>query len=211
MNFSDVDALKDILALLAPGFIILMVQEAHRIGPRDRLQQRLFSYAVASTAYFAAIAPVVRHTGEALSVPAVWVQVAEYAVLPAILGVVLAVCRSRRWLDKISRFMKLPPIHHIPTAWDWAFPLQRNGVFVIATLENGDRFAGPWTTAAFASSTNGERDLYIPEVWNAKEDGPWERFEPRRGILLCGKDIKTIEFFNSGENNDEETTSSTAT
>ena len=209
MNFSDVDALKDMLALLAPGFIILMVQEAHKVGPRDSLQQRLFSYAVASTAYFAAIAPIVRHAGEVLSVPVLWAQVAEYAVLPAILGVILAVCRSRRWLDRISRLLKLPPIHHIPTAWDWAFPLQRSGVFIIATLENGDRFAGPWSPAAFASSTSGERDLYIPEVWDAKEQGPWERFEPKRAILLCGKDIKTIEFFNAGESNDEETTSGT--
>ena len=211
MNFSDVEALKAVLALLAPGFIILMVQEAHKVGPRDSLQQRLFSYAVASTAYFAAIAPLVRQAGELLSIPTVWVQFAEYAILPAALGVVLAVCRSRRWLDRFSRLMKLPPIHHIPTAWDWAFPLQGNGVFVIATLQNGDRFAGPWTQAAFASSSSGERDLYIPEVWNAKEEGPWERLDPIRGILLCGRDIRSIEFFYEGENNDKKAKSGEAT
>lgn len=203
MNFSDVGALKDLLALLAPGFIILMVQEAHKVGPRDSLQQRLFSYAVASTAYFAAIAPFVRYAGGALRLPADLVQLVEYAVLPAVLGVILAVCRSRRWLDGFSRLLKLPPIHHIPTAWDWAFPLHGNGVFLIATLENGDRFAGPWTQAAFASSSSGERDLYIPEVWDAKIEGPWELLEPKRGILLCGKDIRSIEFFYEGEQNDK--------
>ena len=202
---TDAAALTDLVAILAPGFIILMFQEAYRVGVKPDLQSRLFAYAVASTAYFAAIAPIVRMAADAIDLTPHWVQVLEYGVAPALLGILVALFRTQRWLDGVSRKLRLPPIHHIPTAWDWVFLQREPGAFVIAMLNNGERYAGPWNNKCFASSSGSERDLYLHEVWDAKADEDWICFEPRRGILICGRDIKSIEFFHPGGSNGQQT------
>jgi len=119
--FTDASALKDIVAVLAPGFIILMFQDAYRVGPKQDFQTRLFAYAVASTVYFAAVAAFVRTAIDHFDRPTPWAQGLEYGLVPMVLGVLVALVRTLRWLDGISRVLRLPPIHHIPSAWDWVF------------------------------------------------------------------------------------------
>jgi hypothetical protein len=97
---------------------------------------------------------------------------------------------------KAARKLKLRTTHHIPAAWDYAFSQIVKGTFVLARLADGTRYAGIMGKGSFASSATAERDLYIEEVWVIKKDGPWTPMEPKRSVLLCGKDIKWVEIFN---------------
>lgn len=182
-----------------------MFQESFRVGVKQDIKTRLFSYAVASTAYFAVIAPFVRMVAEDLCLSKFWAVGLEYGFVPILIGIVVALIRTQRWFDGISRLLKLPPIHHMPTAWDWVFVEREHGTYVIVTLNAGQKYAGPWSKTCFASSTPTERDIYLDEVWDAKDSGAWTRLSPRRGILLCGNDIKSVEFFHPGAINEQTT------
>jgi hypothetical protein len=49
---------------------------------------------------------------------------------------------------------------------------------------------------SFAASAKDGRDLYIGQVWEVPEgEGNWKQVKPDRGVLICGDDIRYIEFF----------------
>lgn len=185
-------AIKDLVSLFAPGMIILWVRSRVQAGPKPDLQERVVAYAIASTAYFAAISPFFFiHWGWTLPV---WLwSLLHYATIPLALGWAVAAMSQRGWEYSVADRLGLKFAHDVPTAWDFTFHNLQQDVYVLVTLKDGSQIAGRWTKGSFASSSREERDLLLGEIWDVSKTGKWTPIEPLRSVLLCGADIHYIE------------------
>lgn len=181
--------------LLAPGLVILSIRARFKEGAVPALKDRLVSYAVASIAYYAAVAPLF-YFKSGITLPSwLWASL-HYFLVPCATASVIVVFDQREWFYRIADYFGLRLAHHIPAAWDYAFSKLNRGTFVWIKLNNGTEYAGKMGRHSFASSSTSERDLYLEEVWQINGDGePWTRLEPPRSVLLCGKDIQRVEIF----------------
>lgn len=186
--------ITSVVALLAPGLIILVIRNRFKGGPIGTLQDQLLAYAVASGAYYAAAFPIF-HVQSGFVLP-VWAwQLSQYFLLPCVVGVLIAFFDQSEAFYDLCRRAGLRPTHHMPAAWDYAFSRIVKGTYVLVKLQNGTLYAGLMGKHSFASTATGERDLYLEQVWSIEAGGPWKILEPRRGVLLCGRDIRWVEIF----------------
>lgn len=193
MDSLDADKIKALLAVLAPGFLILWVRQWFIAGPPPALKDRVLAYAGVSTVYYAISVPtfafVVKQWGW---LP--WIADAiQYAVFPLLIGAALSFSAANDWIGNGLRRLGLSPNHHSPTAWDYAFSRLRGEVYVIASLTDGSKVYGRYGPASFASSSSTERDLLIEEVWEVDDKNRWTKPAEAKAILLCGKDIRAVE------------------
>jgi hypothetical protein len=87
-------------------------------------------------------------------------------------------------------------IDQIPTAWDDKFSKIEKALWLIVFLKYGSKVAGWFGKKSFASDGWSNRDLYIEEIYDIKEDGRWKATEsPNEGVLITGDQIKYIEFW----------------
>jgi hypothetical protein len=194
MDLPTAADLKAVVATLAPGIIILGARQSFMAAPAPKLEDRLISYAYTSILYYAAANVVIGSID--LSAVQPWaVSFSEYIAIPAVIGATLGVAVRIDALDWLWRIIRIRPIHHAPTAWDWQFSRINKGTFVLVTLKDGSQVAGVYGDGAFSSSKGGERDLFLSSVYDMGTGGTWAEMSPPRSILLCGRDIKTIEFF----------------
>lgn len=181
--------------LLVPGLLILGIRARFREGAIPDLKDKLVSYAVASTVYYAVVAPVFYvPRGVGLSAWA-W-DALHYFVVPCAAGILIVLFDQTEYLYRLADRLGLRLAHHIPAAWDYAFSRMDRGTFVWVRLNSGTEYAGKMGRSSFASSSTAERDLYLEEVWEMHGAGrPWTLMKPVRGVLLCGKDIQRVEIF----------------
>ena len=93
--------IKEIISLFAPGLIILWARSRVTAGPIPDLQERLISYALASTAYYGAVSPLF-YVANGVSLPSwLWASL-QYAFFPACLGWLLAYGSQRGWEYQIA-------------------------------------------------------------------------------------------------------------
>ena len=180
--------------LFAPGFLILGIRARFKEGAVPNLKDRAVSYAAVSAVYYAAIIPFFNMPGQIVLASWLWTLLA-YFVTPCIIGAALVISDQQEWFYRQANKMGLKLTHHMPAAWDYAFSNLKQGNFLLVRLSDGTEYAGRMGAGSFASSNGGERDLYLEEVWVVNPDSPWEKVEPQRGVLLCGKDIQVIEIF----------------
>ena len=190
--------LTSLASLLAPGFIILGIRARFKEGPIPELKDKVLSYAVASTAYYAAASPLFHANNGLLIPPWLW-QLIQFFALPVLVGTIIVFVDQSEVFYKWSSKFGLKLTHHIPAAWDFAFSKIRKGTYVLVKLNDGTRYAGVMGRMSFASSASAERDLFIEEVWSVEKQGSWKVVEPRRSVLLCGKDIRWVEIFKRSE------------
>lgn len=186
--------ITSVVALLAPGLIILVIRNRFKGGPVATLQDQLLAYAVASGAYYAAAFPLF-HVQDGLVLPSWAWQLLQYFLLPAIVGVAIAFFDQSEAFYAACRRVGLRPTHHMPAAWDYAFSRIVQGTYVLVKLQDGTLYAGLMGKHSFASTATAERDLYLEQVWSIEEKGPWKLVKPKRGVLLCGRDIRWVEIF----------------
>jgi hypothetical protein len=185
----------NLVSLLAPGLIISMIRTRAITGSAPDIKDRLISYAIISTVYFAVTTPLFNVVG-GVSISAWLSSLLQNFALPVIAGIVLAYVYQWQWSYKLAERFKLHLAHHLPTAWDYLFEGLTPDTFVLVTLLDGTQVAGKMTNNSFASSSKEERDLYIQEVWEiGKKGGQWTPLIPPRGILLCGRNIKFVEVY----------------
>lgn len=185
--------LTGLASMLAPGLIIIGLRTRFQNGSLPDLKDQIIGYAVASTAYYAAATPLFGVSRGIALPPWAW-QSCQYFLLPCLIGFAVARFDRTEWLYRACARSGLRLSYHIPAAWDYAFTKLTKGAFVLVRLTDGTLYAGKLASRSFASSSADERDLYLEEVWDA-EAVPWTQVTPRRGVLLCGKDIKWIEIF----------------
>lgn len=102
------------------------------------------------------------------------------------------------------RVFGLSLVHPTARSWDWVFH-RVDPCFVLVTLKDGSQCAGYWGvnaagTQSFASSDPKERDLYISQVFEISDEGPW-RPTPK-SIFIAAGEIRTVEFIQE-ENSSE--------
>ncbi|MCW2412954.1 MULTISPECIES: DUF6338 family protein [unclassified Sphingobium] len=183
--------------LLAPGIVILWVRSRFRDVSQPEIADKLISYALVSIAYSAASYPLFHAEGWIVLPAWLW-QLLLYFVLPLIVGVLLVFFDQSERFYALATKAGLRPVHHTPTAWDYTF---RRGspAFVLVHLTDGSEIAGAWVEGSFASSTSGDRDVFINQMWTVT-DGGWQVVDPPRSILICGGTISMVEFIQGGPN-----------
>jgi hypothetical protein len=186
--------LTKIATLLAPGLIILGIRTRFKEGAVPELKDRVASYGVASASYYAIVAPLFHLPWGPAVTPWVW-GLLHYFLVPCLIGLSIVWFDQSEWFYKACEKAGFRLAHHIPAAWDYAFSQLRRGTFVWVRLNNGTEYAGKMGKFSFASSSTAERDLYLEEVWTIEDGRPWTLKEPKRGVLLCGKDIQRVEIF----------------
>jgi hypothetical protein len=182
------------VGLLAPGLLILVIRNRFKSGAVPSFQEQVLAYAVASAAYYAAAYPIFHASNGLLLWHWLWQLLISFLV-PCLVGVAVVYFDQSEAFYRACRRMGLRPTHHMPAAWDYAFSRVVKGTYVLVKLQDGTQYAGLMGKTSFASTAETERDLYLEQVWTIPEKGPWVRTEPRRGVLLCGKDIRWVEIF----------------
>lgn len=193
--FLDAEKLREIALLLAPGFLILGIRARFKEGAVPDLKDQVISYAAVSAVYYAAMTPLFNASGpfELFSLPSSLWGLLYYFVTPSLVAILIVFADQHELVYRLAGKLGWKIKHHIPTAWDYAFSNLQGGEYVLVKLNDGNQLAGRLSAHSYASSSSGERDLYLSEMWQLHEDRPWERIEPPRGVLLCGKDIQTVE------------------
>lgn len=194
---ADLPSASEIAALaslIAPGLIILGIRGRFRNAGDSDLKDKIIAYAVASAAYYAGVYPIFHVTG-GIALP-VWLwKFLQYFLVPIIVAVAVIFFDQGGFFYKFCTKFGLRISHHIPSAWDFAFSQLVKGTFVLVKLNDGTLYGGLMGRQSFASSSAGERDLYIQEVWTIHESKAWVITDPPRSVLLCGRDIRWVEIF----------------
>lgn len=193
-QFLDADNWTTLAMLLAPGFLILGIRARFKEGAVPDLKDRAVSYAAVSAVYYAALRPLF-DVPWGVVLPGWGWAFLYYFVTPCLIGLAMVISDQQEWFYRQASRFGLRLTHHIPAAWDFAFSNLETGNFLLVRLRDGTEYAGRMGQRSFASSNGGERDLYLEEIWTVREDGPWEKVEPTRGVLLCGGDIQAVEIF----------------
>jgi hypothetical protein len=187
----DVPAL---LALLAPGFIILWFRTRVVEGTTPDFKQQLLYFALVSAAYYAVATPLF-DIERGVTLPGWAWSLLFYFFVPVLLGIAVGRGTQRGTEYKIAGKLGMRFSHRIPTAWDYRFSDISTDTYVLATLKDGTTVAGRMKEGSFAASAKDGRDLYVAELWDITEAGDWTPADPARGMLLCGDDIRYVEFF----------------
>ncbi|MBF0108837.1 MAG: hypothetical protein HQL76_06665 [Magnetococcales bacterium] len=106
------------------------------------------------------------------------------------------------WISKKEFFLKRMP-SLVPTPWDYIFG-QKESFWVIVHLTDGRMIGGRFDKFSSASAFPKENQIYIQEVWKLDDGVFREKIDSTRGILIHGKDISLIEFFDNSEVQDEQ-------
>lgn len=192
-DLPKVAELTPLVSFLAPGFIILGIRNRYKGSSEKDVTKGLILYAVASSAYYAAISPFFSVSWGLKVWPWLWAFLQFFAV-PLIIGILFVAIDQTEWFYKFSQKFKLEVGHHIPTAWDWSFKRKRPPSYVTVRLKDGLTLHGVWTDKSFASSSASERDIYLDRAWSVNEQGAWAELDPPRSLLICSKDIISVEF-----------------
>lgn len=190
----DADQLKALLSALAPGLIILAIRQQFIAGPEPSLQDRILAYGCVSALYYAltnALVPPLTAQGR---FEPWFISFLQYLVFPIIIGLISGYTVKRDVVRRLLLKLGLEPNHHIPAAWDYAFSTLKGETYVIVKMSDGSQVAGYYAGESFASSSRDERDLLVEQVWLIDDDGTWKQPPSTRSILICGKDIRTVEF-----------------
>jgi hypothetical protein len=193
-DFGDPTKVAALLSLLAPGFIILWFRTRVVEGATPDFKQQLFYFAVVSAAYYGAVAPIFHVEGGLGLSKWAW-SLLFYFLVPVALGLCVGWITQFDWEYRAAEVIRMHFAHRTPTAWDFRFSRLPPGTYLLVTLKDGSTVAGRMVGGSFAASAKDGRDLYIGEVWTVPAAGPWRKLEPARGLLICGDDIRYIEFF----------------
>lgn len=188
--------LTALASLLSPGFVILWVRGRFRNALQPKLADQTISFAMVSVAYQAAINPLF-HADGGVPLPSwLWHFLLGMGA-PLMIAVMIVFLDRSELFYRITDYLGLRLSHHEPTAWDYAFR-NRHPSYILVHLNDGSTVAGIWAEGAFASSTAGDRDLLIADVWKVEEGGRWQEVVPSRSMIICGGNIRLVEFIDGG-------------
>lgn len=111
-------------------------------------------------------------------------------LLPLILSFILYAAREISIVQKFFGNQKL-------YAWDEIFkssPKISRGCAIIATLNDGKKYAGLYTGKSFSTEGYRPKELYLSEQWELRSNGNFKKkTNQTAGVYLS--DIKVVEFF----------------
>lgn len=194
MNIWEPNKLLLFLIFFIPGFISLKIYDLIIPGERRDFSKSLLEVLGYSSLNYAAFSWLIfliysrklyqNHTNWFLLSLIIVLFIAP-AIWPFIFVTLFNKCKF------LSKFI----IHPIPKAWDYIFG-KRESFWVIVHLKDGRRIGGKYDTNSFVSSYPAEEQIYLEEVWKLDEKGKFiEPIERTKGILILGREISMIEFF----------------
>lgn len=198
LDLKGLEYFQLVILFLVPGLIALFVRSRFIAGRSPSVKENTLIFVVLSLFYYSL---TILFLEPALSVRNPWILYAAIWILlilvgPAIFGFVLGIAAQREWFTHLANSLGFAVVHIIPAAWDWRFStIPGEGMFLMVTLNSGERVAGLFAKSSFASSDAGERDLYIEEEYTVTDKGDWEARPERVGVLISGKEIRYIEFW----------------
>lgn len=198
-DIPNADDIAKLASLLALGIIIMGVRARFRDSSPPNFADKTVSYALISVAYSAAAYPIFHAKG--WMEPPTWLwQLSVSFILPLIVGAVFVFFDKSERFYKFAEALGLKPAHHVPTAWDYTFP-RATQTYVLVHLNDGTLVAGVWGEGSFASSTGGDRDILIAQLWKVNADGTeWSQIDPPRSMLICGGNIRMVELIKGTQN-----------
>jgi len=208
-GITSAEAVYIALICIVPGYIFLAFRNQFVAG-QDRLgTEQLLAFVTYSALNFAVFGwinlVIVPHEAAPWLRITVWML--TLLVGPAALGLVSGVCTQKEYGGRLYGFFGLSSVHPTARSWDWIFHRLRP-CFVLVTLKDGSQCAGYWGvntagTQSFASSDPKERDLYISQVFEIPDQGPWRRTQ--KSIFIAAGEIRAVEFIQEEISNDQGT------
>lgn len=188
------DQFSSFVTLVIPGIIILAIRTRVIRGTLPPLKDQIAAYAVVAVCYLALATPVFHASSGPALPPWLWSLLLNVG-LPAAIGLVLAYAHQWGVTYAIANALRLRLIHHVPTAWDYAFENVASDSHVLVHLKDGLQIPGQLGRGSFVSSSVTERDILLSSVWEIDSSGAWTEASPARSLLICAGDIRWIEIF----------------
>ena len=198
------ETLALIVGYLVPGLIYTLVRLAVLGVKQPRHADYLLTYLVISLIYLGIYYPIsLLPQVEAFNRDRPFAAWSIKVIgLPIALGYVFAI--SQPWLRRVMQFLGGTPLHHHPTAWDYAFN-RKDPALLLITLKDGTQYQGFYGRMSHVSSDPNERDIYFEIIQpslnnltpNQRNLTPNQRnltMGQRKFILLSRSEIKMIEF-----------------
>ena len=198
MTFNSFDTVFFTVAFLVPGFVwesVLHLFLRRREDRADRVWVRLLTLSALNYALLSWLIYLLLAQVGVLARP--WVAaIAWFLILfvsPAAFGAASGLFGQRPAVRRLLARYGIYPVHPVPIAWDYVFR-QSTGSWVLITLTDGSTVAGVFSTLSVASSSASYRDLYLEQIYEVEDDGPWQPVPMNRGVWIRGDAIRTIEF-----------------
>jgi hypothetical protein len=179
------------LIFFVPGFISLKVYDLLIPSEARDFTKSFFDAIAYSTLNFAALLPLIMAVGSGHLSAWIW--------YPAILVVLIGM--PALWPVLFLRIRKHPKVAQRITSpnarvWDEIFA-KRIPYWVIVHLKDQRRIGGLYGGRSFASHSPAAPEIYLEQVWYVDENGGFtgKVVESTAGILIMGKDILALEFF----------------
>lgn len=205
-ELKSIDNLYLILGFLVPGLIVIFVRAQFVTGWRPSHSTTILSYFTISVIYYALALPFVDFVlsikelgyGKVLA----WLTLIFFG--PAAFGLFLGINAQKNLFFRGLQWLRLNPVHVVPTAWDWKFG-RMGSQWVLVTLKDGIRFGGFFSSGSFASSDPNERDIYIQWLHDIDGENKWHSCGDKTVLITSGQ-VKTIEFwpYKTQENSSEQ-------
>jgi len=194
MDIWDINKLALFLIFFIPGFISIKIYDLFIPSERRDFTKSLFEVMGYSAINFAALSWLIIfiHSDHFYSDH----RAIYFLSILLVLFVIPII-----WPLIILKLSCWPPIskriiHPIRKPWDYVFGKKRC-YWVIVHLRDGKKIAGRYDKSSFSSSYPAEEQIYLEEVWHLDERGAFVRPVDRSaGIIILGKDISSLEFFN---------------
>ena len=120
-----------------------------------------------------------------------------------ITGVCIAVIKKKNIMGRILGLLKIDTTNSIPTSWDYVFS-KYEPYWLEIGVSDRKVIRGLFYDNSFASSEPGEKDIYLEELYEKKEDS-WEKVRQTKGVWINHNEIRYIKFYKcEGDNNDGE-------
>lgn len=201
MNIWDESKLIIFIAFVVPGFIAIKTYEL--LAPSryaESSKQLIDAVSYSCLNYAILLWPIYLVENSSMTE----IHPNLYMLFWSFVLFVAPVCWVFAWkfLRQRSFVQNLIP-HPIQKPWDFVFG-QRRCYWIIVSLKDGQKVAGKFGPNSFASSAPSEEQLYLEEEWILNEEGGFERqAEQSAGVIILSSEIRSVEFYNSGEDEDE--------
>lgn len=201
MDIWDESKLAIFIAFVVPGFIAIKTYEL--LAPSrytDSSRQLIDAVSYSCLNYGILLWPIYAIETSAIpeGYPNLYVLFWFCVLFLAPIAWVFAWRMLRQW-----EFLQNIIPHPIQKPWDFVFG-QRRCYWVIVTLSDGNKVAGKFGPNSFASSAPSEEQIYLEEEWLLNDEGGFDRkAEQSAGVIILSSDIRTVEFYNSGEDENE--------
>lgn len=131
-----------------------------------------------------------------------WGATVIFAV-PVVLGIGLGRFLNLHIVDQLLDRVGLGYVDRMPSAWDYVMRLERPA-YVRVYLTSGQVIGGEYASQSFASTVPNRADLYLEQLWQLDADGEFlQPIVDNWGVWISQSTIERVEFFDSGEDDED--------